>query len=130
MISRREALKIISVASGLLAGLPGVLSAKKYALKLDKAQKLKKVGGSALLKIKKREILFVRESAEVVRAIAPTCTHRKCIVEYDEKLNKIVCPCHGSQFDLDGKVLSGPAEEPLRTFEASLKGERIIFSMD
>lgn len=129
-MKRRDVIKVLCSTSALAAMMPEIASAKKLALGLDKAEKLKQVGGSAILKIKDREILFIRESEEVIRALDPTCTHKKCTVDYNSDQELIVCPCHGSTFDLEGKVLKGPAEKPLTMFEAKLSGDRIIFEMD
>jgi cytochrome b6-f complex iron-sulfur subunit len=40
-----------------------------------------------------------------------TCTHLGCTVEKNKE--GFVCPCHGSVFDADGKLLHGPAAKPL-----------------
>jgi Rieske Fe-S protein len=108
------------------------MAQKRLALGLDKVEKLKSPGGSALLKVQGRDLLFIRESEETVRVLDPTCTHKKCTVEYSKEKQRIVCPCHGSNFALDGKVLLGPAEKPLQAFEATLDPQktRIIFSVE
>lgn len=49
-------------------------------------------------------------------AIEMICTHNGCPIELTTS-NKFKCPCHGSMFDEEGKVTSGPANENLRTFE-------------
>jgi len=40
-----------------------------------------------------------------------TCTHQGCIVE--EKEGKYICPCHKAEFDLEGRVIKGPAKKNL-----------------
>jgi nitrite reductase/ring-hydroxylating ferredoxin subunit len=38
---------------------------------------------------------------------------------------KMVCPCHGSQFDVNGNVLAGPASSPLAKISASLSNNTL-----
>jgi nitrite reductase/ring-hydroxylating ferredoxin subunit len=48
------------------------------------------------------------------------CRHASCVVPpYDPCTSGIHCPCHGSTYDIDGSVLTGPTQFPLRryTFE-------------
>ena len=44
-------------------------------------------------------------------ALSLICTHLGCTVTVTE--DALSCPCHGSRFDRQGKVLSGPADTPL-----------------
>ncbi len=37
------------------------------------------------------------------------CPHMGCNVVFNEKEETWDCPCHGSRFDVDGKVIDGPA---------------------
>ena len=129
-MKRRDALKILGSSAALVTVLPGLANGKKMALGLNKVEKLREVGSSVILEIKGKEVLFIRESKEVIRALDPECKHKKCTVEYDKKQNLIVCPCHGSTYSAEGKILKGPATESLTAFEATLANDRIIFSMD
>ena len=46
------------------------------------------------------------------------CTHLGCTVESDEA--GYACPCHGSRFDANGKVLQGPAKKHLSTMRVEI----------
>src|SRR5262245_13429685 len=131
---RRKVLQLVgALIVGCLFGFRAAFAQpKKLALSLDKAEKLKSPGTSVLLKILDRELLFVRDSEDSVHILDPTCTHKKCTVEYDRDKQQIVCPCHGSTYSLDGRLLKGPAEKPLQAFEAVLDApkNRIIFSTE
>jgi Rieske Fe-S protein len=45
------------------------------------------------------------------KKVSKVCTHMGCILDLSG--NKLLCPCHGSEFSLDGKVLVGPARDNL-----------------
>lgn len=46
--------------------------------------------------------------------LSAVCTHQNCTLR--EVIGGVIyCGCHGSQFDLEGKVLTGPATEDLPT---------------
>jgi menaquinol-cytochrome c reductase iron-sulfur subunit len=44
---------------------------------------------------------------------SPICPHLGCFYGYDSDANKFHCPCHGSQFDGEGKHIAGPAARGL-----------------
>lgn len=46
-----------------------------------------------------------------IAAMSLECTHLGCIVKETE--NGFSCPCHGTLFAIDGKVMSGPAPAAL-----------------
>jgi len=41
--------------------------------------------------------------------INAVCTHLGCVVPWNGAENKFICPCHGSQYNNQGKVVRGPA---------------------
>lgn len=99
---------------------------RRLAVPLDKAAKLKAVGGSETLKVKDRQIIFVRETETTVVALGAVCTHKQCIVGYNAGKKRIECPCHGSAYELTGKVISGPAPRALESYPAELDRDRVI----
>ena len=127
-IERRGFLKIVGVSSLALLLSSGdrelLAAGKKLAIPLDKAEKLKTVGGWAILKIQDTKILFVRDSESTVAALDSVCTHEKCELGYNQKKNVLDCPCHKSSFDLTGKRLGGPASKDLKTYTATIDLEK------
>ncbi len=129
---RRDFLLGSGLGLGTLLVLPTVAASAegdKVAIPLAKLEVLKTVGGSVVLKLKGKLVLLVRDSATSVRAFNPICTHRECVVAYNPGEKKIKCPCHGSQFDLNGHAVHGPASRPLATYAADLAGEQIIVTL-
>jgi len=41
--------------------------------------------------------------------LSPICPHLGCRPAWNDGANRFQCPCHGSQFSLDGEHLAGPA---------------------
>ncbi len=71
----------------------------------------------ARVAIDTKRVCIVREGNQVA-AISTTCTHLGCIVAPSQ--TGFQCPCHGSQFDVDGNVTGGPAPKALAWFQVSL----------
>jgi hypothetical protein len=46
-----------------------------------------------------------------------------CVVHFNSFERCWDCPCHGSQFAVDGTVLSGPATRPLEPAKAQQAAE-------
>jgi Rieske Fe-S protein len=57
--------------------------------------------------------VFIARDASGVYAMTTTCTHAGCDLSGGVASDQITCPCHGSVFDANGNVLSGPAPSPL-----------------
>ncbi len=67
------------------------------------------------------EKIYVFRDRERGFAVASAvCTHLGCTVGYFQTDERFHCPCHGSVFGADGKVLHGPAPRPLEWFEVTL----------
>lgn len=62
------------------------------------------------------------------RAVSPICTHRGCTV--DVQGARLVCPCHGSTYDREGKVLRGPAQRALTHYTVVREGDTLVIELD
>ena len=70
-------------------------------------------GEGRLLEWQGQKVAAYRNDQGDVSICSAVCTHLKCLVKWNTADRTWDCPCHGSRFHPDGRVLSGPAEEPL-----------------
>lgn len=56
-----------------------------------------------------------------IYAVTSICTHNGCNVVLEDNKG-FGCPCHDSEYDLQGAVLQGPAKLPLKHFEVTEQG--------
>ncbi len=54
------------------------------------------------------------------------CTHLGCAVHWDSAKKNFLCPCHGSVFDIAGKVTAGPAPRALDTLPSKVENGRVM----
>ncbi len=73
---------------------------------------------SGTIKYFDNEQVYVFADLEGIYAISAVCTHLGCVVNKDE--SGFICPCHGSSYDLDGKVIKGAATRNLPWHPISL----------
>ncbi|MEW6306854.1 MAG: ubiquinol-cytochrome c reductase iron-sulfur subunit [Verrucomicrobiota bacterium] len=142
-ISRRRSLK--TIALGVAAALVGAPWRVKFVaeaqaqsagetgvfiLKLAAFPVLQNAGGSLLLQVPGMppsfpQIVVTRKTATEVYAVDSICTHASCVVNAyfnHPTLGGIICNCHGSRYDADGRVLNGPATLPLTAYQTTFNG--------
>ncbi len=71
------------------------------------------------------DILILKQN-EKYQAIYLQCTHENNSLIVGEK--KISCAVHGSEFTLEGNVLKGPADKPLKRFKTFMQQQDLIIS--
>ena len=74
------------------------------------------IGGIKSINIYGIDVFVKRETSSGIKCFSSACTHSGCPISYLQVSNKFNCSCHGSQFDVNGNVLMGPANLPLNTF--------------
>ncbi len=65
------------------------------------------------------ENFIVINQNENTIVLSSHCTHLGCKINKIEN-GRLACPCHGSEYDLEGKVLKGPAYKNLDIFPSRI----------
>jgi Rieske Fe-S protein len=100
--------KVNSVKAGMNAGFP------------DNSSKIIKFG--------RQPIILVKTEDGQYKALAATCTHLGCIVQYKQDTKQIWCACHNGIYDLNGRNISGPPPKPLEEYEVKVVKDEIIIT--
>jgi glycine/D-amino acid oxidase-like deaminating enzyme/nitrite reductase/ring-hydroxylating ferredoxin subunit len=75
-------------------------------------------GRGAVIRRGLSKIAAYRDQQGNLHERSAVCPHLGCIVAWNATESSWDCPCHGSRFDPDGKVLNGPAISPLAKIES------------
>jgi Rieske Fe-S protein len=84
---------------------------RTFAIELDEHAEFQNSNGQKLFSTNDLGEFLLKKSPSEVLAISLVCTHLGCTVSPEG--NKLSCPCHGSQFDANGKLERGPADRDL-----------------
>jgi menaquinol-cytochrome c reductase iron-sulfur subunit len=68
----------------------------------------------------------VKQTSGDVTVFSPTCPHLGCGYHWDGGEQKFKCPCHGSVYDVSGRVLAGPAPRPLDALPSKIDNGRLF----
>jgi glycine/D-amino acid oxidase-like deaminating enzyme/nitrite reductase/ring-hydroxylating ferredoxin subunit len=80
----------------------------------DRPVQALKPGEGAIFPSDEGKIAVCRDRSGVIHACSSVCTHLGCDVAWNDAEQSWDCPCHGSRFAPDGRVLNGPAVSDLR----------------
>jgi len=72
---------------------------------------------------------FIIKTKDGYKAFSRSCTHLGCELKFDALKGLFACPCHKSEFDLDGKVLKGPAKENLYVANIKINNNEMEISL-
>ena len=85
---------------------------------------LQKSGGFLLIN---SALTVVIKADGEIRAFTSICTHQGCDV-YAFQSSRLMCPCHGSEYNTQGQVVAGPAPSPLKKFSVSQSGDIVTIT--
>ncbi|MEO8085920.1 MAG: FAD-dependent oxidoreductase, partial [Bacteroidota bacterium] len=72
-----------------------------------------KQGDGKIIEIDGKKYGCYCDDDETLHLVNAECTHLKCIVHWNNDEHSWDCPCHGSRFTYEGKVLNEPANKAL-----------------
>jgi cytochrome b6-f complex iron-sulfur subunit len=132
-MDRRDFIKTACLAGGiagmgsLVSTLPSctkVVTSSDFTIDLTDPTyaALAHVGGNVTVNNGSYNIIVVRETTSTYKAVSNQCTHQSCTVAYNSTIDGFLCPCHGGQFDIDGRVVAGPPTVALTKFNVSVSG--------
>jgi nitrite reductase/ring-hydroxylating ferredoxin subunit len=135
-LSRRKLLGLLGTGALTAAGLgtlvtgvqylrPNVLFEPATRFPVGRPDDLP-VGG--VLDLPSRRLFVVRDGTGFF-AMSSVCTHLGCMVRRQadrQAKESFLCPCHGSRFALDGKVLGGPAPRPLDRVHLEIDDGKLV----
>ncbi|HEV7555816.1 MAG TPA: Rieske (2Fe-2S) protein [Kofleriaceae bacterium] len=89
---------------------------------------LASVGGAMIVDLARDTVVVIRTGDTTVTVLSDVCTHAGCTMDYNASTNQLDCPCHGSVFSLDGKVVTGPANRPVKVYSATMASNTITIT--
>lgn len=111
-----------------LPSVSGTLVNRNLSITIDASSPLAAVGGAATVQASTGTYLIARTAQSAFTALTAVCTHEGCAVSGFAN-SVYVCPCHGSEFNMSGGVVQGPAASPLRQFPTTFAGNVVTISV-
>jgi glycine/D-amino acid oxidase-like deaminating enzyme/nitrite reductase/ring-hydroxylating ferredoxin subunit len=74
-------------------------------------------GHGAILRVGGLKRAVYKDEGGEVHVLSPVCRHLWCYVEWNEAERSWDCPCHGSRYTGEGKLIQGPSVQDLRRVE-------------
>lgn len=73
--------------------------------------------------------LVVTDDGQIEKyGLNAVCTHLGCVVPWNNNEKKFKCPCHGSQYNREGKVVRGPAPLSLALAHCNITDDLVSFT--
>jgi Rieske Fe-S protein len=96
---------------------PYYLIRDRFAGTEGRSRRAVRRGSGKVLDLDGQSVAVYRDESGATIERSATCTHMGCLVEWNDAERTWDCPCHGSRFQPNGKVIAGPAETPLGRIE-------------
>ena len=107
---------IKSLFIGLGIGFVALWDKVVITHKKIKEQKFFKLSFNTNREITFHDDFIIINKEDKTKVFSSRCTHLGCKID-KSKNGQLLCPCHGSTFDINGNATKGPAVEPLKELE-------------
>lgn len=130
---RRAFLALVGVSAMGVAGLGTSVTAVRYLwpeVLFEEDTRFavgrpEEIAPGTVLVLPEQKVFVVHAEAGFY-ALSSTCTHLGCMTRYEKENGRILCPCHGSRFATDGRVVGGPAPRALPRLELVVEDGRLV----
>ncbi|MBW3637481.1 MAG: FAD-dependent oxidoreductase, partial [Armatimonadetes bacterium] len=75
------------------------------------------LGEGKVVNTQRGDVAMYKDENGALHCLSPVCAHMGCIVAWNGAEKSWDCPCHGSRYDVEGKVLHGPAVKGLEEIQ-------------
>lgn len=86
-----------------------------------KSYKSVKEGQGRIVYYKGSKKAVYKDENKKLHICSPYCQHLNCQLKFNQNSKTWDCPCHGSRYDIDGKIISSPTVENLDTAIFNIK---------
>ncbi|MBI3098592.1 MAG: Rieske (2Fe-2S) protein [Planctomycetes bacterium] len=135
-VTRRKLLLALGGGALAAAGLGAAITTLEYMkpnVLFEPATRFpvgrpEEIAPGSVLALPRQKVYVVRGPAGIY-AMSSVCTHLGCIIQHRRAAGQkegFFCPCHGSAFDLEGKVVGGPAPRPLDRLDVKIEGGKLV----
>ena len=117
---------LASIPIAAMAGMSWRLLSTPFKIKIERKTFLGTLSEitQGINEKRDKKVAIVRDGDDL-RAVSLTCTHLGCVM--GKSGEGFACPCHGSRFHRDGRVLKGPAARPLDNFRVQVTEDERVF---
>lgn len=87
-------------------------------------------GSARTLRVHGESVIVIHDQPGHFYAVSAYCTYlQPCQLSWSEDRRQLLCPCHGGVFDVQGNVVDGPTNLPLRRFTVTVGGNTIFVDL-
>lgn len=108
----------------VIGGLTQYMKTKPHDTEPDTLAELK-AGEGKIVELRKRKYAVYKDDRNMLHFVSAECTHIGCMVKWNGDEKTWDCPCHGSRFTFEGKVVNGPANNNLHYYAIKTTSEAL-----